>query len=75
MKTKPERIIDMLRTRSGFDAWWAELSEDVRRYVTDSIGEIIDSNFICTDCGRPGNTGLFFLGDRQLCGPCAERYM
>lgn len=30
---------------------------------------------ICTDCGKPSPAGLFYVGDRQLCGPCAEKYM
>lgn len=30
---------------------------------------------ICTDCGQPSPAGLFYAGNRQLCGPCAEKYM
>ena len=30
---------------------------------------------ICTECGQPSPAGLFYVGDWQLCGPCAEKYM
>ena len=75
MKTKSHKIITMLRTRGGFDAWWDEIGEDVRTQVAETIQEIIDSDLTCSDCGHDAPFGLFYAGEKQLCGPCAEKYM
>ena len=32
-------------------------------------------NIICSDCEKPAPHGLFFAENKQICGPCSEKYM
>lgn len=38
-----QKIIYMLGGRSGFDAWWSSMDDDVREEIVDEIAKFIPS--------------------------------